>query len=66
MECDLIAQTSSPIAVSVTSPNSQFVSWQGVAGVTPVPEPGSAASLVAVRGAIVAVVRRWVRVRRRD
>lgn len=52
MACDLDAQTSGPIAVSVTSPSGELVAWQGIAGVTRVPEPGSVPSIAVALAAI--------------
>jgi len=66
MACALDARTSSPIEVSVTSPNATLAAWHGVAGLTPVPEPGGAATLGAALGALVTLGRRRMGVRRRD
>lgn len=46
--CDLDA--SAPATISITSPNGTLVAWQGIAGLTPVPEPtgGIAAGLGAM------------------
>jgi hypothetical protein len=57
-DCDLDAQTSSPIAVSITSPNGELVAWRGIAGLTLVPEPGAAASIAAAFAAIAWRLRR--------
>lgn len=61
MACDLDAQTTGPIDVSVTSSNGTLASWQGVAGLVRVPEPGQGVS--ALVAAIVLAHR--ARVRRR-
>ncbi len=66
MACNLDARTSAPISVTLDSPNGELVAWQGIAGVTPVPEPGGATSLAAAIGAIASLVRRRACVRRRD
>lgn len=57
-DCDLDAQTSSPIAVSITSPNGELVAWRGIAGLTLVPEPGDAASFAAALVALALRSRR--------
>lgn len=55
--CDLDA--SAPATISITSPNGTLVAWQGIAGLTPVPEPtgGIAAGL----GALALLARRSTR-----
>jgi hypothetical protein len=58
MACDLDARTSAPIAVSVTSPNGELVAWRGIAGLTQVPEPGSAFSIAAALAALARMRRR--------
>lgn len=52
MACDLDARTSAPIEVSVTSPGGELVAWNGIAGLTRVPEPGSALSIAAALAAL--------------
>lgn len=66
MACALDARTSSPIEVSISSPNATLAAWHGVAGLTPVPEPGSAATLAAALAALVSMGRRRMGARRRD
>jgi hypothetical protein len=51
MACNLDARTPAPIEVSVTSPNG-LVAWQGIAGLTQVPEPGPASSIAAALAAL--------------
>ena len=46
--CDLDASV--PATIAITSPNGSLVAWQGIAGLTPVPEP--AGGLVAGIGAL--------------
>jgi hypothetical protein len=65
MACNLDAQTSVPIAVSVSSPNGELVSWQGIAGLTTVPEPDPALSIAAASGAVSWLARRRTRPRSR-
>lgn len=55
MACDLDARTSDPIEVSITSPNGELVAWQGIAGLTSVPEPEH--GVVAALGAIAWIAR---------
>ncbi len=59
--CDLDA--SAPAAISITSPNGSLVSWQGIAGLTAVPEPtgGIASGLGGL--ALLARIRRGRRAR---
>lgn len=52
MACNLDAQTSGAITVSVDSPNGELVSWRGIAGASQVPEPGDAASIAAALAAL--------------
>jgi len=47
MACDLDAQTSAPIEVTVDSPNATVAAWRGIAGLTRVPEPGALAGSIA-------------------
>jgi hypothetical protein len=54
-DCDLDARTSSPIEVSIASPNGELVAWRGIAGLTTVPEPGDAASIAAALAAIASL-----------
>ncbi len=58
MACALDAQTTEPIAVSVTSPNGEIVAWQGVAGLVRVPEPGDGASIAAALAGLAWLSRR--------
>lgn len=47
--CDLDA--AAPATISITSPNATLVAWQGIAGLTPVPEPtGSVAAGLGMLG----------------
>ena len=69
MACSLDAQTTGPIEVSVTSPNGELVAWQGVAGVTRVPEPewagGAAIAAVAMLARRRAAARAAIALHRR-
>ncbi len=56
--CNLDASTGNPVTLSITSPNGTLVAWNGIAGLTRVPEPDAVATAAAALFALIAIARR--------